>query len=432
MNFFKRRKLRKEVKAALHDARMTLNMNRDLYDADTIADFDSTINTLRAASAPQDIVSSINAIYANTDKHRPKCASPGMRELVETIVVAFGVAMAFRAYFFQPFKIPTGSMQPTLYGMHSVAATPDNPPDLFDKVLPLKPVKWLFTGVWYKEVVAKKDGAASISQDGIKAPGRVIINLAGKTHKIPQDAFDRGEIKLPTPRRAGMADNPNENVRHMLTGYVSKGDKLWAGYSTSGDQLFVNRMAWNFFPPKRDNVSVFATSLQKIFFTKQAALDEFANNPMAVVTKVPNTPIYMVDTPITGLMAGQHYIKRLVGLPNETISIQHPRVLVNGEPVTGLFGMDRVAAMGETTSGPSASYAGYRNTGDPDMPFTNMRTLLSTPEDSVLLGDEYLPMGDNTLNSFDGRYWGPVPRPNMLGPGAFVYWPISPRWGKIR
>ena len=40
------------------------------------------------------------------------------REWLDTLVVAISVAMAFRAYFYEPFNIPTGSMQPTLYGNH--------------------------------------------------------------------------------------------------------------------------------------------------------------------------------------------------------------------------------------------------------------------------------------------------------------------------
>ncbi len=44
----------------------------------------------------------------------------GIRENVEVLLVALAVAMAIRTFFLQPFKIPTGSMQPTLFGVTSV------------------------------------------------------------------------------------------------------------------------------------------------------------------------------------------------------------------------------------------------------------------------------------------------------------------------
>ena len=45
---------------------------------------------------------------------------PAWRENVEVLLVALAVAMAIRTFFVQPFKIPTGSMQPTLFGVTSV------------------------------------------------------------------------------------------------------------------------------------------------------------------------------------------------------------------------------------------------------------------------------------------------------------------------
>jgi signal peptidase I len=41
-------------------------------------------------------------------------------------------------------------------------------------------------------------------------------------------------------------------------------------------------------------------------------------------------------------------------------------------------------------------------------------------------------LGDNSYNSFDGRYWGPVPQQNLVGRGLLVYWPFYPHWGLIR
>src|SRR5271154_6660980 len=41
------------------------------------------------------------------------------RENVEVLLVALAIAMAIRTFFIQPFKIPTGSMQPTLFGVTS-------------------------------------------------------------------------------------------------------------------------------------------------------------------------------------------------------------------------------------------------------------------------------------------------------------------------
>jgi signal peptidase I len=44
-----------------------------------------------------------------------------------------------------------------------------------------------------------------------------------------------------------------------------------------------------------------------------------------------------------------------------------------------------------------------------------------------LAEDEYFMMGDNSPNSFDGRNWGVVKEPSLVGEAFFVFWPI-PRW----
>jgi signal peptidase I len=68
-------------------------------------------------------------------------------------------------------------------------------------------------------------------------------------------------------------------------------------------------------------------------------------------------------------------------------------------------------------------YHGYTAQGsyiaDPTKPFT-------VPQHS------YFAMGDNSAHSSDSRYWGPVPEPNLVGRGLFVYWPFTWHWGIIR
>ena len=60
------------------------------------------------------------------------------------------------------------------------------------------------------------------------------------------------------------------------------------------------------------------------------------------------------------------------------------------------------------------------------------RTLLGVAGDVLRLGpDEVLPLGDNTSNSYDARYWGPVPRRRLLGNASCIYWPFSVRWGDV-
>ena len=43
--------------------------------------------------------------------------------------------------------------------------------------------------------------------------------------------------------------------------------------------------------------------------------------------------------------------------------------------------------------------------------------------------DEYFMLGDNSENSQDSRFWGIVPRQNIVGRANLVYWPFSRRWG---
>ena len=85
-------------------------------------------------------------------------------------------------------------------------------------------------------------------------------------------------------------------------------------------------------------------------------------------------------------------VKRVVGLPGETIEVSGGRVLVNGQPLPEPFPHD----LGNTTMAP------------------------------LILGPlEYFVMGDNRDNSNDSRSFGPVHRESIVGRVWLRYWPLD-------
>ena len=245
----------------------------------------------------------------------PPRSFPRLREWLDIIAVAMAVAFGIRGLFLQPFKIPTGSMQPTLYGIHAEDA---EGPDLFDTFTPLKVLKWAAIGRWYRDVVAKRDGSLAIWTDHVGAPGYVLASLAGETFKIPQDAMERHENEL--LRFSDLRpDDPTASRPGALRGTVRRGDRVWRGYVVSGDQVFVNRFLWYLRPPKRDEIVVFSTSK-----TERAPSAAVPAAPAAPGKRTLHVPFFGFDlaldeTPIPGLMPGMFYIKRLVGLPGERV-----------------------------------------------------------------------------------------------------------------
>jgi len=94
----------------------------------------------------------------------------------------------------------------------------------------------------------------------------------------------------------------------------------------------------------------------------------------------------------------QRYIKRIIGLPGETIEIKGGKVIIsNGE---GNQVLDE---------------SGYL----PDNLLTPGNVRVSLNE------KEYFVLGDNRLSSSDSRYWGTLPRANIIGRVYFRAWPFT-------
>lgn len=366
MQFLVRRKARKEAAEALRHARHFRHMREDIMPAADLARLQAAESALQAALAAP--LFGTDAVRRETDTLMqtitdlaPRVEQPGLRENIEVLVVAVAVAMAFRAYFIQPFKIPTGSMEPTLNGIHSAEVGGPRWHDRF----PLSAVKWLATGDWYHRIRAQESGPLEFVPELLQStPAYVVIN--GRRHKVPTRARFRYEWNQVVPR----------------------GGVLWSGIVTAGDHVFVNKLKWNFCRPRRGDIVV--------FFTK--GID-------ALEATLPRDN--------KGRPISTHYIKRLVGMPGERINIRRPHVYADDKALAAPEGIGRV----------SASLLGYHAAAAADA-FLGVEG-----QEQTLTGHEYLVLGDNTGNSRDSRYWGPVPERCMVGPACFVYWPFSKHWG---
>ncbi len=92
------------------------------------------------------------------------------------------------------------------------------------------------------------------------------------------------------------------------------------------------------------------------------------------------------------------FIKRLVGLPGETVEIKGGSIYINDKPADD----------------PIFKQIYYYNRGD----FAAEGQKIMVPKDS------YFVLGDNSVSSKDSRYWGFVPKNNLLGQAMVIYWPI--------
>lgn len=124
----------------------------------------------------------------------------------------------------------------------------------------------------------------------------------------------------------------------------------------NGEYILVNKAAYIFHPPQRGDVIVF----------------EYPLSPQ-------------VD-----------YIKRIIAIPGDTISVVGTKVTVDGVTL-------------------NEPYINPDDIANPFPSFTNR----------VVGANEYFVMGDNRGNSSDSRQWGFVPQQNIIGEASFVYYPFN-------
>jgi signal peptidase I len=125
------------------------------------------------------------------------------------------------------------------------------------------------------------------------------------------------------------------------------------------DRVLVNRLAYRFGSPKRGDIVVFTA-------------------PPAAATDCGE---------------GGTYVKRLIGLPGETVSEKNSVISINGKPLVEHYTLDTKE---DKTTGTWHVPKGH-----------------------------YFFLGDDRPHSCDSRTWGTVPRSNLIGPILVTYWPLN-------
>ncbi len=362
MEKLKLRKLRKRLKEFESHLKDILHVNDDIL-LPSVKD-KAKIILDDAGKASRDNAAEIGNFLDKAPmraaKILPSRRFPTLREYADVLVVAFSVAFGIRALYLQPFKIPTSSMQPTLFGIHFQKK--DSIPDL------PQPLSYLLFSTRKAEMKVSKAGYLDINSfyttKSFLLFDNVHFKIAGADYKMPGDIKHIEQYCL--KRRLEFEE----------------GESLCDGWLSLGDHLFVDRWTYHFKEPARGDIVVFVTDGLKT-------------------------------------TSGPYYIKRLIGMPGDTLKIVDRTIFVQ-EKQSGKFvpitdfknkNINKIYEM-------KGAYHGHLPAG-----------LLSDEKEFHVPENHYFMMGDNSSNSSDSRDWGPVPRQNIVGKAFFIFWPFSRRWG---
>jgi signal peptidase I len=144
-----------------------------------------------------------------------------------------------------------------------------------------------------------------------------------------------------------------------------------------GQRVLVNRLAYDFSSPHRGDIVVF--------------------HPPSSLNCIVNIPSSEPCPRSSPTHANDYFVKRVIGLPGDRLSISDGHPVINGKP---LWNEPYITQCVGSSSC--------------DLPHT-----ITIPK------GEYYMLGDNRGDSDDSRYWGPIPASWIIGEVMATYWPLD-------
>ncbi len=405
-------KWKKEAQEFYKAGKKFVHFKRDLLKPDRVDEIKARLRDLKTAmkgpNAKENAQEAIRQLDSTCENALPRQAKKNpLGDQIESLFVTLVIVLGLRSYYTQPYVIPTGSMQPTLNGVICSAVDKDewaNPiVRVGEKVLRGRahvykkaPVDLIVpsTSIGFVE---QNPGSFKLLQTFHRVARLNFENKSIMAHGLPASSFaQQGAFSLQTLIS-------NHGVRKNGRIVIPKGTVLYSGTADSGDVIWADKMSYHFRKPRRGEVFIFDT---RGINTSQGSAS------------------------LSDQQSATHYIKRCVGVPGDTLSIEPPNLLVDGEIATEKYMrrvMERQGPYAETQGyipgyGPGGDYLG--RVGQQFSLKDNSRKPWKA---------EYAAMGDNTENSLDSRYWGSVKEFNIVAPARFTLWPITTgHWGFIK
>ncbi len=345
------RKSARRRRELFQDIRAELEQNDDILSPGTKNKLDALASDIWMLPADADLKQQEKLLNSAEKSFREITGggtfAANAKSFFDVVLVAVTVAFGIRALFLQPFQIPTGSMQPTLFGIHYI--------DRAGSEKFSSPLTVSCRDLFCTEVKIR------VPQSGIVPPDHS-GNIYRYLDKNPLDAASG----------------------------LKPGDIVCDGWLSSGDHLFVDRLSLHFKELERGEIFIFNT---------EGLTDSETKEPLP----------------------GYFYIKRIAGMPGDTLKIENNVLMVKP---AGAAEFKPVYELSPRFSKLYSGKGGYQG----HMP---MGYHLANGKEFVVEENHFFALGDNTANSLDSRYWGAVPRRNIIGRALNIFWPVSRRWGLV-